>query len=83
MSLVSDLRRFTSWGLTRTRPLFHAPDLQSSLCKKIIETLFLTEMIAPPTMTDETELAIADVTSLHEFPAAGLRRWSRYHESPQ
>ena len=24
-------------------------------------------------MTDETELAIAGVTSLHEFPAAGLR----------
>jgi len=25
-------------------------------------------MIAPPTMTGETELAIASVTSLHEFP---------------
>ena len=51
-----------------SKPLFHACDLLGSLCKEIIETLLLTELIAPPTMTDETELAIAGVTSLHEFP---------------
>jgi hypothetical protein len=39
-----------------------------SLSKKLIEALLLTELIAPPTMTDETEPAIAGVTSLHEFP---------------
>jgi hypothetical protein len=39
-----------------------------SLSKELIETLLLTELIAPPTMTDETELTIAGVTSLHEFP---------------
>jgi hypothetical protein len=44
----------------------------SSFCKEISETLLLTEMIAPPTMTDETERAIAGVTSLHESP----RRWA-------
>jgi hypothetical protein len=43
-------------------------DLLGSLYKEIIETLLLTELIAPPTMTDETELAIAGVTSLHESP---------------
>jgi hypothetical protein len=40
----------------------------SSLCKKVVETRLLTEMIAPPTMTDETELAIAGMTSLHGSP---------------
>jgi hypothetical protein len=58
-------RRFTIRG---TKPLFHALDLLGSLCKEIIETLLRTEMMAPPTMTDETELAIADVTSLHNVP---------------
>jgi hypothetical protein len=43
-------------------------DLLGSLYKEIIETLLLTELIAPPTMTDETELAIAGATSLHESP---------------
>jgi len=44
------------------------PDLFGSLYKEIIETLLLTELIAPPTMTDETELTIAGVTSVHESP---------------
>jgi hypothetical protein len=51
-----------------TKPLFHALHLLGSLCKEIIETLLRTEMIAPPTMTDETELAIAGLTSLHNVP---------------
>jgi len=44
------------------------PALLGSPYKEIIETLLLTELIAPPTMTDETELAIAGVTSVHESP---------------
>jgi hypothetical protein len=51
-----------------SKPLFHACNLLGSLRKEIIETLLLTEVIAPPTMTDETELTIAGVTSLHEIP---------------
>src|SRR6266545_3575029 len=39
-----------------------------SLCKEIIQTSLLTEVVAPPTMTDQTELTIAGVTSLHNFP---------------
>jgi hypothetical protein len=39
-----------------------------SLSKEIIETVLLAELVAPPTMTDETELAIARVTSLHDSP---------------
>jgi len=40
-----------------------------SLGNEIIEAIFLTELVAPPTMTDETELAIAGLTSLHDSPA--------------
>jgi len=66
---MSALSRSQGRELRRlTKPFFHTPNLLGSLCKEIIETLLLTEMIAPPTMTGETELAIASVTSLHEFP---------------
>jgi hypothetical protein len=61
-------RRFTLWGATLSKPVFHACNLLGSLRKEIIQTFLLTEVIAPPTMTDETELTIAGVTSLHEFP---------------
>jgi hypothetical protein len=68
MSALRDPRRF---AIRVAKPLFHTPDLLGSLCKEIVETLLRTEMIAPPTMTDETELATAGVTSLHEIP----RHW--------
>src|SRR3977135_1940025 len=51
-----------------SKPLFNTCDLLGSLSKEIIEALFLTELIAPPTMTDETEPTIAGVTFLHAFP---------------
>jgi hypothetical protein len=50
------------------KPPLHTCDLLGSLRKEIIQTFLLTELIAPPTMADETELTIAGVTSLHEFP---------------
>jgi hypothetical protein len=50
------------------------PDLLGSLSKEIIETVLLTELIPPPTMTDETELAIAGVTSLHESPGGSAAK---------
>jgi hypothetical protein len=51
-----------------SKPLFNACYLLGSLSKEIIEALFLTELVAPPTMTDETEPTIAGVTFLHAFP---------------
>jgi len=51
-----------------SKPFFDPRDLLGSLSNEIIEAFLLTELIAPPTMTDETEPTITGMTSLHAFP---------------
>jgi hypothetical protein len=73
----------TIWSATWSEPFLHPRDLLGSLSKELIETLLFAELIAPPTVTDETEPTIAGVTSLHEFPRGlaegGLVTMSRHN----
>jgi len=61
-------RRFTIRCAMWSKAVFHTSVLMGALYEEIIQTFLLAELIAPPTMTDETEPTIAGVTSLHEFP---------------
>jgi hypothetical protein len=60
--------------LRKAEPFFHARDLPRSHCKKVVKAFLLTELVAPPSVADETERSIATVTSSHD---RGMRLQTR------
>ena len=63
-------------SVRKTKPFSHTRDLLRSHGEKVIEALFLAELITPPTMADETKRTIADVTSLHDASSGSARKRS-------
>ena len=57
-----------------SKPLFHASDLLRSFCKKVVETVLSTKLVAPPSVTNQTKRTIAGVTSLHDLSRGSVAK---------